>query len=141
MDVLRPFNIPPGDYLMPRAASGKEMRSAEYLEKIDKGPIMMLTVLPTGPWNIGKQLSLWFVYVLLVSVFSAYVAGRALVPGADYVQVFRFAGTAAFLSYVVGLWQMSIWYQRSWSLTLKATLDGLIYSLLIGGTFGALWPR
>jgi len=38
------------------------------------------------------------------------------------------------------LWQMSIWYRRSWSTTLKATLDGVIYGLLTGGAFGWLWP-
>jgi hypothetical protein len=35
---------------------------------------------------------------------------------------------------------MSIWYQRAWSLTLKSTIDALIYGLLTGGIFGWLWP-
>jgi hypothetical protein len=38
-------------------------------------------------------------------------------------------------------WQMSIWYRRTWSTTIKATVDGLIYALLTAGTFGWLWPR
>jgi hypothetical protein len=33
----------------------------------------------------------------------------------------------------VALWQMSIWYRRAWSITLKATVDGLIYALLTVG--------
>jgi len=40
----------------------------------------------------------------------------------------------------VALWQMSIWYRRAWSTTIKATVDGLIYALLTAGTFGWLWP-
>jgi len=36
---------------------------------------------------------------------------------------------------------MSIWYRRSWGLTAKAALDGLIYAALTAGTFGWLWPR
>jgi hypothetical protein len=55
--------------------------------------------------------------------------------------VFRFAGTTAFIGYSVALWQMSIWYRRAWSTTIKATVDGLIYALLTAGVFGWLWPR
>jgi hypothetical protein len=141
MDALRPFDLPPGDYMMPRAGGAEEMRSPEFMEKMRRGPVAMLTVIPSGPWQMGTQLGQWFLYTLAVSVFSAYVAGRALAPGADYLQVFRFVGTTAFLSHSVALWQMSIWYKRAWSLTLKATLDGLIYALLTAGIFGALWPR
>jgi len=36
---------------------------------------------------------------------------------------------------------MSIWYRRAWSMTIKATVDGLIYALLTAGTFGWLWPH
>ena len=77
----------------------------------------------------------------MIGVFAGYVAGRALPPGAHYLQVFRFAGATAFTSHVLALWPMSIWYRRSWSLTLKATFDGLLYALLTAGTFGWLWPR
>jgi hypothetical protein len=139
-EALRPFDLPPGDYMLPRAASTEEMRSPEFMEKMRQGPVAILTVIPSGPWQMGQQLVQWFAFVLAVSVFSAYVAGRALLPGADYIEAFRFAGTTAFLSLGMGLWPMSIWYRRAWSLTLKGTLDALIYALLIGGTFGALWP-
>jgi hypothetical protein len=57
------------------------------------------------------------------------------------MNVFCFAGVTAFMGYAVALWQMSIWYKRSWSLTFKATLDGVIYALLTAGVFGWLWPR
>jgi hypothetical protein len=69
------------------------------------------------------------------------VAGRALPPGTHYLLVFRLAGVAAFLSYTVALWQMSIWYHRSWITTIKLTVDGLIYAALTAGTFGWLWPK
>jgi len=91
--------------------------------------------------NMTRSLGLWFVYAAVVSLFAAYIAGRALAPGTDYLEVFRFVGATAFIGYSVALWQMSIWYHRAWSLTLKATIDGLIYGLLTAGTFGWLWPR
>jgi hypothetical protein len=41
----------------------------------------------------------------------------------------------------VALWQMSIWYRRAWSTTIKSSIDGLIYACLTAGTFGWLWPK
>ena len=140
-DALRPLAIPPGDYMLPRAESSAEMRSPEFAEKMKQGPKVVMTVLAPGVAGMGKQLALWFVYSMVVSVLAAYVASRALAPGADYLSVFRFAGVTAFIAYSVGLWQMSIWYQRSWLTTFKATVDGLIYGLLTAGVFGWLWPR
>lgn len=140
MDALRPFNIPPGDYMMPRAASMAEMKTPEFNEKLRKGPVMVFTVLSPGDTGMGKPLVLWFLFTIVVSIFAAYVAGRALPPGADYLAVFRFAGTTAFVGYALAYWQMWIWYKRSLSTTLKVTIDGLIYALVTGGTFGWLWP-
>ena len=141
LDALRPLAIPPGDYCMPRPASRQAMGSPEFLEKLKKGPVAVLTVIPNGPPSMGRNLGLWFVYILVVSVFAAYIAGRALPHGTVYLQVFRFVGASAFMGYSLALWQMSIWYRRSWTITIKATIDGLIYALLTAGTFGWLWPK
>ena len=139
-DALRPFAIPPGDYMLPRAADMKAMKSPEFNEKMKRGPVMLLTVLPNGPFSINKSLAQWFIYVVIVGILTAYVTGHTLPPGTEYLVVFRFACTTAFIAYTAALWQMSIWYHRSWSTTLRATLDGLIYGLLTGGAFGWLWP-
>ena len=141
LDALRPFNLPPGDYMLPRCKDMAEMRTDAFKEKLKRGPVLMMTVMPNGQPGMGSNLSLWFIYALVVSFFSAYITGRALPSGATYLQVFRFAGATAFLSYSLALWQMSIWYRRDWSLTIKATIDGLIYAGLTAGTFGWLWPR
>ena len=141
MDALRPLGIPPGDYLIPRPANPAEMRSAAFLEKVKRGPNVIMTVMPPWDGRMGKSLGLWFVYALVVSVFAAYVASRAVPAGAEYLQVFRFVGVTAFLAYSMALWQMSIWYHRALSMSLKATLDGLIYACLMAGVFGWLWPR
>ncbi|MGQ0383410.1 MAG: hypothetical protein ACT4UP_01790 [Gammaproteobacteria bacterium] len=140
MDALRPFALKPGEYMLPRAADMKAMKSPEFTDKLRRGPVVIMTVLPNGPVSMGKALGQWFVYCLIVGVLTAYVASRTLDAGADYLAVFRIAGTTAFIAYAVALWQQSIWYSRSWSTTLKLTLDGVIYGLLTGGTFGWLWP-
>ncbi len=141
MDALRPLNIPPGDYMVPRSSSMREMRSPEFIEKLNKGPVFMMTIWPNGQTGMGKNLVMWFVYLIVVGIFAGYVAGRALPVGAAYLQVFRFVGTTAFVGYSLALWQMSIWYRRAWNATIKSTVDGLIYALLTAGTFGWLWPR
>jgi hypothetical protein len=141
MDALRPLGIPPGDYMVPRATTHDAMRSPEFAEKLRKGPVMIVTMLPTGPFSMGRNLGLWFVYLVVVGTFAACVAGRSLAAGADYRSVFHSVAVTAFLGYTVALWQMWIWYRRSLSITVKATIDGLVYALLTAGTFGWLWPR
>lgn len=140
MAAMRPFNIPPGEYIMPHAGGMEAMKSPEFIDKANKGPVVFMTVRPNGIPGMGKDLTLWFVYCAVVSLFAAYVAGRALGPGVDYLQVFRFVGATAFIGYAVALWQNSIWYKRPWSTTLKQTFDGLVYALFTAGTFGWLWP-
>ncbi|HUF28423.1 MAG TPA: hypothetical protein VMM18_15710 [Gemmatimonadaceae bacterium] len=140
MDALRPFDLPAGDYVMPHAGSTSAMKSPEYVEKLKAGPIVLMTVAPKGGWGMGRSLVLWFAYSIVVGIFAAYIAGRALGPGADYLAVFRFAGTTAFAAYSVALLQSSIWYRKNWRATLLSVFDGLVYALLTAGTFGWLWP-
>ncbi|UCH85337.1 MAG: hypothetical protein JSW50_06520 [Candidatus Latescibacterota bacterium] len=140
MDALREFNIPPGDYVMPCAGSSQEMKSPDFVEKTKKGPIIFMTVLPSGSFAMGKSLALWFLYSVVVSVFAAYITSRAVEAGAEYLTVFRFAGATAFFCYAIALWQNSIWYKRAWSSTLKNTFDGFVYGLCTAGTFAWLWP-
>jgi hypothetical protein len=140
-DAIRPFNIPPGEYSMPRASSMKEMGTPEFIEKMKRGPVVMMTVLPNGPINMGRNLTLWFIYTLAISVFVAYVTGRTNGWSADYLTVFRVAGSVAFAAYALGVWQAWIWWGKGMRGTLTATLDGLIYALLTAGIFGWLWPR
>jgi hypothetical protein len=140
MNALRGFSIPPGDYVMPHAGSTAAMKSPEFQEKLTKGPVAVITVLPSGPMNMGKSLALWFLYCVVVSVFAAYVTSRAVNPAAPYLSVFRFAGVTAFAGYGLALLQNSIWWSRKWSATLKSVFDALLYSLVTAGTFGWLWP-
>ncbi len=138
--AIRSLGLAPGDYMMPQPASQAGMKDPAFIEKMKTGPIVAMTVLPSGAPNMGSLLGQWFLYCVLVSVFAAYVAGRTLLPGTPYLQVFRVAGTVAFVGYSLALWQATIWYRRSPSATFKSTLDGFIYGLLTGGIFGWLWP-
>lgn len=141
MAALRPFDIPPGDYCLPRAESMAAMKQPEYIDKMNKGPVALITVIPSGPPSMGASLVLWFVFCLLVSILAAYVAGHFIPPGpGHYRPVFRLVGCTAFAAYSMALLQNSIWYKRNWGVTLLSMFDGLIYAALTAGTFGWLWP-
>jgi hypothetical protein len=135
------LDIPPGDYMVPRPSSRADIHSPEFAEKLRQGPNVIMTVLPKGMMSMSRNFVLWFLYLIAVSTFSAYVVGRSTPPGAVYMHVFQLVSSVAFVGYSVALWQMSIWYRRSWNITVKATIDGLIYAFLTAGVFGWLWPR
>ena len=141
MEALRPFAVPPGDYMMPRPERAADLKSPEFNAKMERGPVMVFTVLPNGKMNMGKSLILWFAYSVVISTFAAFLCIHTAGVGATYHRVFGVAAVAAFLGYAGALWQSSIWYARSWTTTLKSTIDGLIYAGLTAGTLGWLWPR
>ena len=141
MAALAGFEIPPGDYMVPRAASMEAMKSPDFIAKLQKGPVFLATFLRPGPLNMGASLGKWFVYCLVVSVFAGYIAGITLPAGTPYMTVFRVTGTVAFVGHALALWQDSIWHARQVSTTWKMTFDGLVYGLVTAGAFGWLWPK
>ena len=138
--ALGALNLSTGDYCIPRPNSAADMKSATFIAKMQEGPNVMLTVLPSGPPNMGPRLGQWFAFSVVVSLFAAYIASRTLAPGTAYLSVFRLTGTVAFCGYALGQWPAAIWYGRSWSATAKGTFDGLLYALLTAGVFGWRWP-
>jgi hypothetical protein len=140
-EALRKYNIPPGDYFLPYGGSAQAMKNPEFIEKMTKGPVIIMTVMKSGPPSMTGSLAQWFIYCILVGIVAAYIAGRALSPDVHYLSVFRFVGCTAFVGYSMALIQNSIWYQRKWSSTLKSMFDGFIYALVTAGVFGWLWPR
>ena len=140
LEAFRKLNVTPGDYCVPYAGSMEAMKSPAFLEKFQKGPVVTMTVSAGGSMNMGSQLMYWFLYSVVISFFAAYITGRVLPAGTHYLEVFRVAGTVAFMGYAMALPQFSIWYKRNWGTTLRSMMDGLLYSLLTAGTFGWLWP-
>jgi len=141
MSALRNFNLAPGDYAMPLPSSMAAMGTPEFQAKMAAGPVVMMTVRPSGKFTMTPNLIQWFIYSIVVSLFAGYVAGVALGPGADYLKVFQIAGCVAFTGYSLGLFQASIWSGKNWGTTMRGVADGLLYGLLTGGTFGWLWPN
>lgn len=141
LETLRRLNVPPGDYMAPHGGGPEAMKQPEFVAKMTKGPIVLMTVSPGAPPAMAAPLLQWFLYSVLVGVCAGYLASRVLPAGAHYLAVFRVVGTAAFMGYSLALLQRSIWYKQSWATTFRSVFDGFVYALLTGGTFGWLWPR
>lgn len=137
---LRNQNIQPGSYAIPCPESMKEMGSPEMLEKYSQGPVGYLVINPNGPPPIGKSLFQWFLFSVLISFIVAYVATLGLIPGDEFMTVFRFTATAAILGYAIAGIPESIWKGVGWGITLKFMFDGIVYALVTGVAFGWFWP-
>ncbi len=139
-DALRRAQVPPGQYVFPYCASPKEMSTPEMLKAFKEGPVGLLVIRRPGAPDMTSSLVQWFVFTLVIGVFVAYLTGRSMGPGAEYLAVFRHAGTLAFLGYAATSATDPIWKGGSWTTSARHMFDGLIYGLLTAGAFGWLWP-
>ncbi len=128
----------PGFYMVPYCMDPAELKNDAVAKKYTEGPQAYITILPNGLPKMGGKLALSFVNNLIVGIVCAYVVSRTLAPAAPYLEVFRIAGTVAFVAYGLGYIQDSIWFGRPWSITAKSFFDALLYALLTGGVFGWL---
>lgn len=129
---------PPGLYNVPHCADQKALQSPEMQQKFADGPLAFITVLPNGMPNMGRSMGLMFGYFLFVGILCAYFVSRTAAPDADYLQVFRIAGTVTWIANGVAHIPESVWFGRPLSSTAKSLMDAMIYALLTGGVFGWL---
>lgn len=141
LEAMRKVALKPGMYFFPGCDSMAEMQTDEMKAKYAKGPVGSLIVRPNGMPSMGASLGIWFAQTLIVSLIVAYLGTITLVKGADYSQVQRLTGTAAFLAYAFSHFQEATWKGASWSVTSKFALDGLIYAFVTAGVFGSMWPE
>jgi hypothetical protein len=138
--ALAKGNLAPGIYSTPYCSDMGKMKDPAMQAKFAKGPVVIMTVFPSGMPNMGKHLGLWFGYTVLVSFVSAYVARHTLHPGADPMQVTQVTGMVAFAAYGVSQLSDAIWKGQPWGVTARFVLDGAIYAVLTALTFRMLWP-
>ena len=128
----------PGHYLLPYCTDPAELKNPEIKQKYEDGPLAHITMLPNGMPGMGGRLIGQFLFFVLIGVTCAYFVSRTLAGDADYLDVFRIAGTVAFVATSFALLPESIWFGRPWSMLVKDFADALLYSLLFGGIFGWL---
>jgi hypothetical protein len=124
--------------MLPYCKDPSEFKDPDKAQKYIDGPQGFITIVPNGLPQMGPKLLMSFVYYLFVGILCAYIVSRTVAPDADYLAVFRIAGTTAFIAYGIAGIPDSIWFGRAWSLTVKNLFDALLYGLLTGGAFGWL---
>ena len=140
-DALRDASVTRGPAYFFPYFSFKEMKSVPAIEKMKRGPVGFVTVLPSSPPAMGKNLVQWFSYCVVISMVAAYLSSRTLASGAAFLQIFRVVGIATLLGCGAAHTQESIWGGRSCVVTLKHLFDSVIYAVLTAGIFGWLWPK
>lgn len=130
--------LPSGQYAFP----WMDWKNAtpEQRAEAAAGPGGVMIIRNPNSFSFAKALVLYFLLAVAISTVVAYLTGLQLPGGASYERVFRVAGTAGILGWSFNSIADSIWFGRPWSVTIKQVIDGIIYGLLIGGTFGWLWP-
>src|SRR3954470_13558027 len=122
--AIRAGSPPPAQYIIPYCSDMKDMEKPEMQQKYAEGPVAVLNLMRPGRPGMGPMLGKWFIFILLVSFFIAYVAAHAISPGASYLHVFRIVGATGFLAYGMGQVPAAIWWGKPWSVTMKDLLDG-----------------
>ena len=130
--------LAPGFYNVPHVMSPAELKDPEVEKKYADGPLAFVTIVASGVPQMGGKLIASFVYNLFVGMLAAYMVSRTASADAHYLEVFRIAGTTAFMAYGVAYIQDSIWFGRPVSITVKSLFDAFLYGLLTGGFFGWL---
>jgi hypothetical protein len=139
--AMRAGNPPPGQYIIPYCSDMKAMEKPEVKQKYIEGPVGVLNLMRPGVPKMGNYLAQWFVFILVVSFFIAYIAAHSIPAGARYLEVFRVIGAVGFLAYAAGQLPAAIWMGKPWKVAWKEAFDGLVYGLVTAGTFGWFWPR
>lgn len=137
MGQIREAKIPVGRYMFPNMGSHKNANDPEMKRKCSEGPVGTLTIL--GNVNMGANMACTFVFFLIASACLAYLLWL-VIPGSDtsFFRLFRIAGTAGILTYTASAIPNDIWFKRP---TWTNVIDGIVYGLITGAIFAALWPR
>lgn len=135
-------DAPAGLYMFPFCDDPEEFKDpeSEWMKKRDAGPAGSIVVRPRGPWSMGSSMLQSFVFNLVVSICTAYVATIGLGKGAPGIDVFRLTATVAFLAYSGALIWDLIWWQKPFAAVAKSIADGLVYGVATGAIFMWFWP-
>jgi hypothetical protein len=126
---IRELSPLPGEYVLSLADGNAGRRDA---------PMYRLAVVPGG--SAAARLEGRAAYHIAMSIFIAYLAGLALLPGTEFIQVFRFTTAVAFLGQ--GSVSLHGWLseRRSWRAFCRPAGKALVCSVVAGSIFAALWP-
>ncbi len=126
----------PGQYIFPFAEDSQTMKTEAFSRR--KNSLSgMLIIWPT-PTNMGKAIGLTLTSFLVIAFVVGYLASIGLPRGAEFMKVFQFVTTAGLLAHVSAKFPFVFWFRRK---IMMDVLDGVVYALVSGLIFAALWPK
>ncbi len=137
---LKKHSLSPGRYMWPNCNTGAEMQSDEFKARWESGPWGVLSV-PAGKPNFAKNLGITFAFNLAVCAATAFLASKTFGAGAAYWDVFAFTGIASGLAFATMGLPHSVYNLTPRRGMITNLVDGVIYALLVAGTFAGLWPE
>ena len=137
LKAVRELAIPSGNYMFPGCETPADMKTPEFAQKREAGPVGVLSVFPSP--NMGKQLALTLLHFLVISFCLAYLTRLAFDDpgGVGFGRLFRFVATAALLSYLASFVQHAIWFHNR---IVGHIVESVAYAVITGLLFAALWP-
>jgi hypothetical protein len=136
LQSLRNAGVPAGQYMFPYSCKPEEWKSEEFKRRTEAGPNGTLTIWKSPP-NMGVNMACTLAFFIVANFVIAYLASIAVPPGADFLTVFRFVGTAGILTYGTANILNGIWFGRK---MVADIVDGIAYGLITGLVFAWLWP-
>jgi len=134
------MGLTPGIYMHPYCPDPGKMKEPAVQARYVKGPVALISVLPSGAPNMGKHLGLWFGFCLFVSFLVAYIARHTLPLETPPLKIWQITGAVAFAGYALGDLQDMIWKGQPVGNTVRGMIDAAIYAVLTGLVFRLLWP-
>jgi hypothetical protein len=139
MNLINDLKIPAGNYMFPYAQSKQDQGSKEFQQRYMDGPRGCLDVydVPNMGLNMGKTVVFFLVTTAIIGYVTYFVFQIAGADNATFINVFRVAGTIGILTHASSGALNSVWFKRrQWT----DSVDGVVYGLLIGLIFAAMWP-
>ncbi|MGE0430798.1 MAG: hypothetical protein AB7K09_06825 [Planctomycetota bacterium] len=137
--MLKESGLKPGQYMFPDMFNREVMKDKAKMDLIMTGTWGMIT-LPGKP-NMARNMLLTIVVFLITNVFVAYLGLQAGLNGSQtFMDRFQFVGTAGILAYTFAFLPNYIWFGQSTRSIWMNIVDGVIFGLVSGAVFAAMWP-
>ena len=137
MDAIRDLKLPTGNYMFPYADCKADQGKPEFAERYKAGPRGTIQIFEMP--NMGINMAKTVVFFLVTSALIAYVTYAACPPTAEnqFIKVWQIAGTIGILVHASSGVLNGIWFKRK---VFTDCIDGVVYGLVLGLIFAALWP-
>src|SRR5471032_987642 len=142
LEALRRDMPRPGIYSFPyRGIHVANNDRHDVAANLLRGPVGYIVIGKYGPRKFIGSLVQHFVFLLLVTTLTAYIATiSGLKDSAPFDKVFRIVATVSTMTLVLGTTPLSIWFSRPWKSFGLQLIEGLACGVTTGAVFGWLWP-